>query len=179
MPNIFVVSDTWFNRLLDDEPNSNIVENNDKIINTWNKKIGKNDDVYVLGGFGIGDLYCIVARLNGRIHFLDNYFNDDEKEFMDIMRECLEYSSDQELKNRIVFEGKQILVLKDKDAVLSYFPLADWSGRKTGTYCYHGLNNDIDIGEHYISCVSKRWEHIPVNIDAVKKNIDAFNKEVM
>lgn len=179
MPNIFVVSDTWFNRLLTDDPNRSVIDNNDAIVNTWNKIVGKNDDVYVLGGFGIGDLYCILVRLNGKIHFLDNYFNDDEKTFIGTMKECIECSSDQDFKNRIVFEGKQILVLKEKDAVLSYFPLADWSGRQTGTYCFHGLNNDIDISEHYISCVSKRWENVPVNIDEVKKNIDSINKEVM
>ena len=62
MSDIFVVSDTWFNRLLKDDPNENVVDNNDFIIQMWNEKVKPGDIVYVLGGFGIGDLYHILAR---------------------------------------------------------------------------------------------------------------------
>ena len=86
MSNIFVISDTWFNRLIEDDPNENVVDRNEQIIQVWNNTIKKNDIVYVLGGFGIGDLYHIVIQLNGKIHFLNNCFNADEKEFIENMK---------------------------------------------------------------------------------------------
>ena len=175
MPRIFAVSDTWFNRILDNEPNVNVVENNDEIIENWNNTVDKDDVVYVLGGFGIGDLYHILVRLNGEIHFLNNYFNDEEKEFMETMKTCLDKSSDQEFKKKIIFETDQVMVLKEQDSVLSYFPLLDWCGKETGTYCFHGLNEDIELLDHSITCVSKKWKKCPVNIKLVQENIDSFS----
>ena len=32
MSNIFVISDTWFNRLIEDDPNENVVDRNEQII---------------------------------------------------------------------------------------------------------------------------------------------------
>lgn len=175
MPSIFAVSDTWFNRLLDNEPNVNVVENNDEIIENWNNTVDKDDIVYVLGGFGIGDLYHILVRLNGEIHFLNNFFNDEEKEFIEKMKECLDKSSDQEFKKKIKFETDQIVVLKELDSFLTYFPLEDWGGKETGTFCFHGLNDDIDLLEHSISVVAKKWKMHPVCIKTVQENIDTFS----
>lgn len=174
MPSIFAISDTWFNRLLVDDPNENVVDNNEHIIQNWNETVKKGDIVYVLGGFGIGDLYHILVRLNGEIHFLDNYFNDDEIMFMNDMKDAVEKSSDIDMKNRIIFENNQVAVLKDYDAFLSYFPLAEWPGKPTGTYCFHGLDTSMNLPEHNITCVSRYWNHTPVNISDVKDNIETF-----
>ena len=122
MPRTFVTSDTWFNRLLEDDPNLNIVDNNERIIENWNDTVGRDDEVYVLGGFGIADLYQVLVRLNGKIHFLNNYFNDDEKGIISDMKKCIISSSDPEFKTRIIFEPNQIVVLNKLDVVLSYFP---------------------------------------------------------
>lgn len=175
MPSIFAISDTWFNRLLDDDQNSNVVDTNEHMIEAWNETVSPGDKVYVLGGFGIGDLYHIVTRLNGEIHFLDNYFTGDERMFIKNMKECVNKSSDPEFKNKIVFERNQVVVLPDLDVVLTYFPLEDWCGKETGTYCFHGLTEKVDIANHNISCVAKKWAHTPVGIMNVQSNIDSFN----
>ena len=154
MSNIFVISDTWFNRLIEDDPNENVVDRNEQIIQAWNITIGKNDIVYVLGGFGIGDLYHIVTRLNGKIHFLNNCFNADEKEFIKNMKESIDMSTDSTIRDRVVFDSNQIA-----------------GGKSTGTYCFHGLNEKTNLLEHNISCVAKKWEYTPVNIIDVQKNI--------
>lgn len=178
MPRTFVISDTWFNRLLEDDPNVNVVDNNEHIIENWNNTVNRDDIVYVLGGFGVGDLYQILVRLNGKIHFLNNYFNNDEKSFIDDMKKCIQACSDQSFKTRISFESGQIAVLPKLDAVLSYFPLSDWSGKETGTYCFHGLNEEVDMNERNISCMATRWDSVPVNIEEVKNNIVQFNRNV-
>lgn len=175
MPSIFAISDTWFNRLLVDDPNENVVDNNEHIIQVWNETVSPGDIVYVLGGFGIGDLYFILTRLNGEIHFLDNYFNSDEKAFILSMKSEVSKSSDPEFKKRIVFEKNQILVLPKEDVVLSYFPLESWSGKHSGTYCFHGLTETTNLLEHNISCVAKKWECIPVNIESVQHNIESID----
>ena len=175
MPSIFAISDTWFNRLLDDDPNENVVDNNDHIIQVWNETVSPGDKVYVLGGFGIGDLYHILTRLQGEIHFLDNYFNKDEKSFITNLKDNVKKSSDPDLKTKIIFEKNQVMVLPNEDAVLSYFPLEAWPGKCTGTYCFHGLTDSTDLIEHNISCMSSKWEGIPVNIQKVQNNIESFD----
>lgn len=179
MSRTFVISDTWFNRLFEDDQNANVVDNNEHIIENWNNTIENDDTVYVLGGFGIGDLYQILVRLKGKIHFLNNYFTRDEKCFLDDMKKCVSACSDPEFKTRVVFENNQIVVLTEFDAVLSYFPLLDWIGKETGTYCFHGLNGFVDMNDHNISCSSQRWDAIPVNIEEVKNNITQFNKNIV
>ena len=171
MSNIFVISDTWFNRLIEDDPNENVVDRNEQIIQVWNNTIKKNDIVYVLGGFGIGDLYHIVIRLNGKIHFLNNYFNADEKEFIENMKEYIDMSTDSTIKDRIIFDSNQIVILSNLDSILSYFLLEEWGGKSTGIYCFHGLTDKTNLLEHNIPCVAKKWEYIPANIVDVQKNI--------
>ena len=178
MPKIFAISDTWFNRLLDNDKNLNVVDNNNNIINNWNDLVDKNDIVYVLGGFGIADMYHILVQLNGKIHFLSSYFNNDEIESMSMLKASVEKSCDIELKERIHFDNKQIVVLNELDAVLSYFPLQDWPGKSTGTYCFHGLNNNMDINEHNITCVAENWDFNPVNIKEIQENILTFNNKI-
>lgn len=136
MSKTFVISDTWFNRLLVDDPSVNVVDNNNHIIQNWNETVKKNDKVYVLGGFGIGDLFHILVRLNGEIHFLDNYFNEEEKGFINELKKCVNQSSDIDFKDKIYFESSQIIVLNKSDAVLSYFPLSDWLGKQTGNILF-------------------------------------------
>lgn len=171
MQNIFVISDTWFNRLLQDDQNLTVVANNDNIISTWNEHVTKDDVVYVLGGFGIGDLYHILTRLNGEIHFLDNYYSKDERSFMEDMKNAVNHCGDADFQSRIIFEDRQIMVLPEYDAILSYFPLLDWSGKFTGTYCFHGLTGEMCLMEHDISCIAKLWDYIPMNIKSVQGTI--------
>ena len=66
MPKIFVISDTWFNRVLNDGPDVDTVDSNESIIFNWNTIVTPDDTVYVLGGFGILDLYNIVIQQIGR-----------------------------------------------------------------------------------------------------------------
>lgn len=189
MSKIFAISDIWFNRLLMDTPNKtvvgeeehiidNVVDNNEYIIMKWNETVSPEDKVYVLGGFGISDLYQIAIRLNGEIHFLNNIFNDDEKKSIKEFKNCLKKSSDSNIKSKFFFENEQIVVLNNLDAVLSYLPIETWLGKNTGTYCFHGLTNVTDFENHNITCMSSEWNCCPVNIEDVQKNILSFNSKI-
>ena len=178
MPNIFVISDTWFNRLLVNEPNANVVETNEHIVKNWNETVSKEDKVYILGGLGIGDLYHILIAMHGEIHILNNIFNEDEKMYLQEMKEAIAKSSDPSIANKFVFEDNQILVLNELDSVLSYYPIEEWPGKSSGTYCFHGFNESMNITDRNIACCSLMWDGKPVNIKEVQKNIDTFNNRI-
>lgn len=74
MPNFWFTSDTHFGheKIIKycDRPFSNANEMDETIIENWNKRIRKNDIVYHLGDFSMGDPTPYIKRLNGKIHLL-------------------------------------------------------------------------------------------------------------
>lgn len=173
---IFVTSDLWFNRPIGNFSSMTNNEYNNMIIDNWNKVVGKNDIVYVLGGFGIGDCYDIILRLNGEIHFLNSVFTQSDIIFRNYIRNGVENSINKELTKRIFFESEQILALPNIDCVLSYFPLCDWLGKSTNTFCFHGYTNNHYLKENNISCKIELWDNSPVRINEIKNNFLKFEK---
>ena len=130
----------------------------------------------VLGGFGIGDCYDIVLKLNGEIHFLNSIFSHSDSVFRNVIKEGVENSVNKELTKRIIFENNQILAIPKVDCVLSYFPLNDWVGKSTNTLCFHGYTDKHNLNENNVSCKSYLWENSPVNIKEIKNNFSNFKK---
>ena len=174
--NIFVISDIWFNRPMGEFSFMTNDEYNDMIIDNWNNVVSNDDIVYILGGFGIGDCYDIVLKLNGEIHFLNSVFSQSDSEFMELIKESVENSVDVELHTRIIFESNQIVVVPKEDCILSYFPLNDWSGKTTGTFCLHGYTNRHNLNDNNISCKFELWENSPMNIKEVKNSLSKLRK---
>lgn len=86
MGKTFLTSDPHFNHknILAYEPESRpfktIDEMNEAIISNWNSVVSKDDDVWVLGDFFMGqlmDIGYILSRLNGHIHLVRG--NHDQK----------------------------------------------------------------------------------------------------
>ena len=174
--NIFVISDVWFNRPIGEFSFMTNEEYNNMAIENGNSVVSNGDVVYVLGGFGIGDCYDIVLKLNGEIHFLNSVFSHSDSVFRNVIKESIENSLDKELTKRIFFENNQILAIPKFDCVLSYFPLNDWSGKTTSTLCLHGYTDDHNLNENCISCKSDLWECFPANIKEIKDNISKFKR---
>ena len=174
--NIFVTSDLWFNRPMGVFSSMTNEEYNNMIIKNWNSTVSNNDIVYVLGGFGIGDCYDIVLRLKGEIHFLNSIFTDADSTFMNIIVDGVKKSVNKELKKRIIFESKQILAEPMGDCILSYFPLNDWVGKSTNTFCFHGYTNNHNLNDNNISCKLELWDNSPVEIKEIKKNLSKFKR---
>ena len=130
MGKTFVISDTWFNRPYDKHYGENHLDYNKKIITKWNDVVSEDDTVYVLGGFGIGDIYDSVFQLNGEIIFLNTFFSDDEIESKNNLINFINKSINKSLKDKIIFSQNQVEILKDKDVVLSYFPISCNSVKK-------------------------------------------------
>lgn len=174
--NIFIASDIWLNRPIGDFSYMTNVEYNNMVIDNWNNVVGDNDIVYILGGFGIGDCYDIILQLNGEIHFLNSVFNVNDEHFINVIKESVNNSVNTDIVNKIFFENKQILAIPKSDCVLSYFPLNDWSGKSTNTFCFHGYTNKHNFNENNVSCMIELWENSPVNIDEIKNNILKFKR---
>ena len=174
--NIFVTSDVWFNRPIGNFSFMTNEEYNNMLIENWNDAVSKGDVVYVLGGFGIGDCYDIVLKLNGEIHFLNSIFSHSDSVFRNVIKEGVENSVNKELTKRIIFENNQILAIPKVDCVLSYFPLNDWVGKSTNTLCFHGYTDKHNLNENNVSCKSDMWGNSPVNIKEIKNNFSNFKK---
>lgn len=174
--NIFVTSDLWFNRPMGEFSYMTNEEYNNMVIDNWNDTISKDDIVYVLGGFGIGDCYDIVLKLNGEIHFLNSIFSHTDSVFRATIEEGVMNSVNRELVKRIIFESNQILAIPKVDCILSYFPLNDWAGKSTNTICFHGYTDKHNLNENNISCKLELWENSPVNIKEIKNNFSNFRK---
>lgn len=174
--NVFVTSDLWFNRPMGDFSFMTNEEYNNMVVDNWNDVVNKDDVVYVLGGFGIGDCYDIVLKLNGEIHFLNSIFSHSDSYFRNAIREGVENSVNKELNKKIFFESNQILAIPTDDCILSYFPLSDWAGKTTNTFCFHGYTDQHNLNENSISCKSNLWESSPVNIKEIKNNFSNFKK---
>ena len=174
--NIFITSDVWFNRPIGEFSFMTNEEYNNMLIDNWNNTVNKKDIVYVLGGFGIGDCYDFVLKLNGEIHFLNSVFSQSDRNFRNVMKDGVENSVDKELNKRIIFESDQILVIPEEDCILSYFPLRDWAGKSTDTFCFHGYTNNHKISENNISCKLELWKNSPVSIKEIKNVYFKFEK---
>ena len=174
--NIFITSDVWFNRPMGELSYMTNEEYNNMIIDNWNSIVTNDDIVYVLGGFGLGDCYDIVLKLNGEIHFLNSVFNISDSVFMNAIKEGVENSVNKDLRKRIFFESDQIIALPKEDCILSYFPLSDWAGKSTNTFCFHGYSDNHNLKENSVSCKMNIWENSPVNINEIKNNFSNFKK---
>ena len=178
MGKTFVISDTWFNRPYDKHYGENHLDYNKKIITKWNDVVSEDDTVYVLGGFGIGDIYDSVCQLNGKIIFLNTFFSDDEIESKNNLIDFINKSINKSLKDKIIFSQNQVEILKDKDVVLSYFPLLDWYGKKNGSLCFHGMGEDTNMNNNNVCCNSYKWDFVPVDVEKVISNIEKFKSMI-
>lgn len=176
--NIFVISDVWFNRPMGEFSSMTNDEYNNMVIEYWNNSVSNNDIIYVLGGFGIGDCYDIVLKLNGEIHFLNSIYSNTDSCVMDEIKNNVKNSVNKKLQKRIFFESNQILAVPMYDCILSYFPLNDWAGKNTNTFCFHGYTNKHYLNDNNISCKMELWKKSPMNIKDVKTSLSKFKKMI-
>lgn len=74
---IYFIADTHFNHAniikLGSRPFQDVNEMNEELINRWNKKVKRGDNVYHLVDFAFGkynDINNIRLRLNGKVHLI-------------------------------------------------------------------------------------------------------------
>ena len=144
-------------------------EMNEFLIDKWNSKVGKKDDVYYLGDFCFGnfeEFEKIIKQLNGRIHFIKG--NHDPHGILN------------KLEKYIVW-WKYYYELKIKDAdwdsdkvmiCLFHFPIEEWNKYHKGSLMFHGhqhynpdakKENRLDVGVDNPAC-----DFAPFSYDDIK-----------
>lgn len=128
-------------------PHKNLKEMHIDIIIKWNKKVSKNDIVYIVGDvaspnnlYETRELIKILKLLNGKkVLVIGNHDREMIKDSS--FRKCFikieEYC-------RIFDNGKKI--------ILFHFPIEDWEGRKKGAVHIHG-----HIHKKKISYIKNRY----------------------
>ena len=137
MSHIFFTSDHHFGHKnvieYANRPFESVEEMDEVMIQRWNEKIGKEDEVYHLGDVGLSSsskLRKILDRLNGKIHLIKgNHEKSAEacysrfewiKDYHELVVEDEEFD-----------KGQQILVL-------FHYSLREWNASHWGTYHLYG-----------------------------------------
>ena len=163
MTRIYLIADTHFNHgniiKYCNRPFSDIEEMNSTIISNWNSVVDKDDIVYHLGDFILGDnISDFINKLNGKIYLVRG--NHDGKSI--------------NFYNNI---GLEVVPTKTKleeyKIILSHRPLED-RGIPNGYINIHGhihnakLDDSFDSNKH--KCVSVEViDYMPIEIEKVRK----------
>ena len=154
----FYIADTHFfhkNIIKDcNRPYTSLKEMHNEIILQWNRKVGKNDMVYMLGDIAsvsseedVRGLISILKMLNGKkILIVGNHDRETIKNFK--FRKCFvdikEYC-------RVYDEGKKVVLL--------HFPMECWEGDKRGVIHLHGhVHKDL---------ITKKENRYNVGVDII------------
>lgn len=162
MSDIFITSDTFFGRKhiikKAKRPFSSVDEMNKTLISNWNKVVKDNDIVYHLGNFAWDPFIAEEAlnELNGNIIFMLGEYDDSLLELYDIF-------------DNINILEDQIYKDPNLKAVLSHWPLEEWSGKKNGLYHYHGStlkNLKTDLSKmNRVNVCCDNFNYTPQNIE--------------
>lgn len=147
-------------------PFSDVEEMNQEMINRWNEKVGKNDDVYHLGDFALasaGKTRQIRKQLNGRIHLIKGNHESSALECAD----CFEWIKD-------YYELKVNDRNGPKHIILFHYALKVWNASHHGAWHLyghsHGSLRDDDTSRSFDVGVDNH-NFYPLSYDEVKKII--------
>lgn len=148
-------------------PFDNVIEMQDHIVEKWNAKVTKSDDIYILGDFcfGVKSSLEFIARLNGTLHFITG--NHDA----DAMKKLTNMKGSNPLLNRCYFHGvRKIVKDSGKKIVLDHFPLYEWERFYKGALHYHGHTHH-NIGrsfkERAYDVGVDGWDFAPVTTEEI------------
>lgn len=146
-----------------------IEEMNDFLIDRWNKKVGQDDTVYVLGDFSFRSGVSIkeyLVRLNGHKHLIvGNHDYKSLKNTTDI-KDYFESVSNME-----------VIKLDNKLITLCHYPMLEWNGSRRAksqdssiSWLIHGHIHNSKAGATY--------EYIKANLPcALNAGVDVNNYE--
>ena len=115
-------------------PFQSVEEMDQELINKWNEKVSKNDIVYHLSDFTLGNVALAkkyFIQLNGIISVLSNPWHHDKR--------WLSYKEEYYSKNHPVKLLPPMIVLEEFEVpiVLCHYPLAEWDRKHYGSWHLH------------------------------------------
>lgn len=174
---IYFISDTHFLHKniikYDNRPFSSIEEHDEMIIQNWNNTIGKNDTVYHLGDFSLGNptkAEEIMKRLNGKINYIIGNHDEEDKRLL------------KRLESNFNVLGHAHSIKIDRQLiVLSHFPYQVWNKMHKGSFHLfghsHGSLIDVigrkkDVG---VNCINYK----PISYDEILLELSQIEIEKM
>ncbi|MCM1101702.1 MAG: hydrolase [Acetatifactor muris] len=129
----YYIADTHFGHgnvlAFDNRPFSNVEEMDRKMIDIWNKTVGEEDEVYIVGDFAYRNEHpeeWYLSRLHGRKYLVIG--NHDTKLLNN--ENAMRYFAGVDKMMHVSDGEHQICVC--------HFPLAEWNGFHRGTMHIHG-----------------------------------------
>lgn len=146
-------------------PFKDVTDMNATLIKNWNKTVGKDDIVWVLGDF-VWDPETaeeVVKKLNGKIQLLKGFYDLPMLNFLK--------------KDDIFVNGLHWEKINDLVHTFSYWPQCEWYGE----YSFIGYPNwekyptDFETGRINVCC--DLWDFKPVSIDKIIDLIESVKKD--
>lgn len=136
----FFTSDTHFSHAniikYENRPFKNVNEMDEYLIEKWNNKVNKNDEVYHLGDFAFAPsnrIREILNKLNGRIYLIWGNHDKEIKHNRSIQEKfifCREYYS---------------LKINNLPIILFHYPIAVWDRQHHGSIHFYGhIHSNLD-----------------------------------
>ena len=157
---------------LDHRPFSSVEEMDQTIIENWNKKIRKNDDVYIIGDVCFKDAEKYLKQLNGRKHLI---IGNHDKNIIKNKEACKHFVS-MDYYKKIHENGKTI--------ILCHYPIAEWDGFFRDSYHIYGhIHNSKNASYQFMKqyenalnagCMINNYE--PVTLEELIENNKLFKK---
>ncbi|WP_249029075.1 metallophosphoesterase [Tannockella kyphosi] len=156
---IYFIADLHFHHKniikMKDRKFSDMEDMNKKLIKNWNKVVGVEDDVYVLGDLsfkGAEKTTDILLELNGRIHLIlgnhDKFYKQNEFD-KSLLEEVTNY---------------KILEYRNRYFVLFHYPIEEWDGYYRGAYHLHGHQHNEK--QYNVNNKEKGFKRYDVGVDA-------------
>lgn len=118
----------------------------------WNKKVSKDDIVYVLGDIGSLNIECLIfyRNLNGHKHLI---IGNHDHEIL------------KEIKESKIFESVNFIELindKDRKVCLCHYPLMDWMEFNRNGYLVYGhIHNKTSLNGKAYSQIKEYYKDKP------------------
>ena len=151
----------------------NIGDMDECLVQNWNRKVGKRDDVYILGDFSFRakrSVHQYLKQLNGKKHLIIG--NHDGKWMKELGELSMYFESVSDIKT-IRYEKKEL--------VLCHYPMLEWPGnsylihghihgnKDTMTYCYIKAHLPLALN----CCVDINYFE-PVTFEELVKNNEVW-----
>lgn len=178
----FYIADTHFGHKniirYDNRPFKSVADMDDAIIKNWNKVVGSNDIVYILGDISWYDdkrTAAIFNSLNGSKILIKGNHDRINKEVESCFERICDYLE--------VQDG-------DEKVVMSHYPMPFWNGQFRDTvHLYGHVHNshqwnicenwkselkqlqDIPMRMYNVGCMMKYMDYTPRTLDYILKNV--------
>jgi calcineurin-like phosphoesterase family protein len=132
---------------------------NDQLIKNWNYWIKKDDIVYHLGDFVLGNqekIKSIISQLQGRIFLLLG--NHDRYKPTVYMQLGIEWCC-------------RFPIIYDSNIILSHYPIPNLENTQFKNF--HGHTHEKNYGDpkYYYNCSVENNEYLPVNWNTIKEKM--------